>query len=446
MLTDVIAAIATPAGRSAVSVIRISGEQAHQVVARILEPFSTAHPRTALRSSVIHPKTGERLDDVLYTVFSAPRSYTGQDLVEISCHGGLLVPTEVLGVLLEAGARLANAGEFTRRALLAGKLDLLQAEAVGDLIDASAPAQRRAAINQMERGLTRRITELRQKVLDVETLICYEIDFPEEDSGPVPPEKVRQAIDDLRQACDSLLATSTEGERLREGAIVVVAGMPNTGKSSLFNALLGTERAIVTEIAGTTRDAIEAPLTCDGFPIRLVDTAGIRNTTDVVEQKGIEVSHKYLGGADAVLFCADAGRKLNSAEIDFLASISAPFLVVRTKTDLTHHTETDDELSVSVRTGTGLDRIRAAIANMAFSTLQGATDLQPLITRARHRISLEQCLEEIDAFAHARASGIEGAIAAVHLRAAVTKLESVIGVVSNDDVLDAVFSRFCIGK
>ena len=298
----------------------------------------------------------------------------------------------------------------------------------------------------MERGLTRRIAELRQKVLDVETLICYEIDFPEEDSGPVPPEKTRQAIDDLRKACASLLATSTEGERLREGAIVVVAGMPNTGKSSLFNALLGTERAIVTSIAGTTRDAIEAPLTCDGFPIRLIDTAGIRTTTDIVEQKGIEVSHKYLGDADAVLFCADAGRKLNDAENDFLASVSAPFLVVRTKTDLTEHAETDDELCVSVLTGIGLDKIRAAIAKMSFSNLQGTTDLQPIITRARHRISLEQCLEEVDAFAHARASGVEGAIAAVHLRAAVTKLESVIGVVTNDDVLDAVFSRFCIGK
>ncbi len=445
MLTDVIAAVATPAGRSAVSLIRITGDGAHAVASRVLHPFTKSNPRRVRRSTIVHPSTGERLDDVLYTVFASPHSYTGQDIVEISCHGGVLVPTEVLEALLGAGARLARSGEFTRRALLAGKMDLLQAEAIGDLIDASAPAQRRAAFDQMERGLTRRIEELRQKVLDVETLVCYEIDFPEEDSGPVPPERIREAIDGLRDTCQMLLATSTEGERLREGAVVVIAGLPNSGKSSLFNALLGMERAIVTDLPGTTRDAIEAPLTCDGFPIRLVDTAGLRSTTDVVEQKGIEVSHRYLAGADAVLFCAEAGRVLTKEEHGFLSSLAAPNIVVRTKADLSGAKNTQD-ICVSVNTGEGLESLRAALARMTFAELAGAVNVEPLLTRARHRVSLQQCLEEVTAFAHARDAGIESAVAAAHLRAAVTKLESVIGVVTNEDVLDAVFSRFCIGK
>jgi tRNA modification GTPase len=424
----------------------MSGEGSHAVAARVLQPFTASSPRRIFRSIIVHPSSGERLDDVLYTVFFAPHSYTGQDVVEISCHGGMLVPTEVLQALLAAGARLALPGEFTRRALLAGKMDLLQAEAVGDLIDATAPAQRRAALHQMDRGLTRRIEELRKKVLDLETLVCYEIDFPEEDSGPVPQERIWQAVADLRGACEVLLATSVEGERLREGAVLVIAGLPNTGKSSLFNALLGTERAIVTEHAGTTRDAIEALLTCDGFPIRLVDTAGLRATTDVVEQKGIEVSHRYLAGADAVLFCSEAGRGLDAIERDFLEKLTAPSIVVRTKIDLAKYTASGIDLGVSVQTGEGLATLRAEIARLAFAELAGATNPEPLLTRARHRVSLEQCLEEIVAFSDARRANIEAAVAAVHLRAAITKLESVIGVVTTDDILEAVFSRFCIGK
>src|SRR2546422_3976900 len=228
--------------------------------------------------------------------------------VEISTHGGLLVPAEAVAALVAAGARLARPGEFTRRAVLNGKLDLLQAEATADLIDAGSPAQRRRALQQLDRGLSGRLAALRAELLELEALIAYDIDFPEEDEGPVSPARVTAAWRAVRERIAGLVATAPEGERLREGALLVIAGRPNAGKSSLFNALLGRERAIVTEVPGTTRDAIEAYAVIAGFPFRLVDTAGLRDSGDRVEEIGIEVARQYLGAADLVLVCRDAGR------------------------------------------------------------------------------------------------------------------------------------------
>jgi tRNA modification GTPase len=230
VFSDVIAAIATPPGRSAIALVRVSGRGAHEVAGRVLQPFAVTPARQARRARVLHPVSRDILDDVLYLVYDAPASYTGEDLVEITTHGGLLAPVEVLGALLTAGARTALPGEFTRRALLNGKLDLLQAEATADLIDATSPAQRRAALSQMDRGLSQRISALRDQVLDLEVLISYEIDFPEEDSGPIPPERIDAATNGVAGALERLLQTAGEGERLREGAVVVIAGRPNTGK------------------------------------------------------------------------------------------------------------------------------------------------------------------------------------------------------------------------
>ncbi|MBI4502103.1 MAG: tRNA uridine-5-carboxymethylaminomethyl(34) synthesis GTPase MnmE [Gemmatimonadetes bacterium] len=458
MLTDVIAAIATPPGRSAIALIRMSGRNAHAVAARVLAPFESDPARTARRARAVHPGSGEILDDTLYVVYDEPHSYTGENAVEISTHGGLLAPAEVLGALLAAGARPALPGEFTRRAMLNGKLDLLQAEAVADLIDATSPAQRRAALFQLDRGLSQRIATLRDQILDLEALVSYEIDFPEEDSGPIPPERIAAAIDHVAIALGQLLSTAGEGERLREGAIVVIAGRPNTGKSSLFNALLGMERAIVTEIPGTTRDAIEAPATCGGFPFRLIDTAGLRNARDRIERMGIEVSHRYLAAADIVLFCVDADRKVESEEQVFLSSVAAPVILLRTKSDVgsggTGERASDgnsgpwkSEIRVSALSGAGLAELRAKLAELAFTTLSASGgEVEPLVTRERHRVALERAAREIDGFATARQDGLEGVVAATHLRAAVTALEEVIGVVTTDDVLDRLFSTFCVGK
>ena len=450
MLTDVIAALATPPGRSAIALIRVSGAGAHDAAAKVLESFDPESARTAHLSSAVDPHTGEKLDEVLYTVYKGPSSYTGEDMVEVSAHGGVLVPAEVLAALFAAGARPALPGEFTRRALLNGKLDLLQAEAIGDLTAASAPGQRRAALGQLDRGLSQRIGGLRERVLELEALCCYEIDFPEEDSGPISPERIQAAIDDLSDSLRRLLATAAEGERLQEGAICVIAGRPNVGKSSLFNALLGRDRAIVTDVPGTTRDAIEAPVACNGFPFRLVDTAGLRDSDETVERIGIEVSQRYLSGADVILLCVEAGASMTEEERSFQVEAQVPMIVVRTKADLADGGEVlevgEKEVLTSAHDGTGLELMRSQLAAIMFAELGAQGDIGPLITRERHRLSLQQARDEICSFKEARNAGLDGVVAATHLRAAVTALDDVIGVVTTDDVLDRVFGTFCIGK
>ncbi len=361
-------------------------------------------------------------------------------------HGGLLVCGEVLAALLASGARQAAPGEFTRRAVRHGKMDLLQAEAVADLVDATAPAQRRAAVDQLDRGLSRRIGALREQVLELEALISYDIDFPEEDSGPVPASRVEASVEAVDDAIGALLGTALEGERLRDGALAVIAGRPNSGKSSLFNALLGRERAIVTDIPGTTRDAIEAPATCNGFPFRLIDTAGLRPSSDAVERIGVEVSRRYLAAADVIVFCVEAGRTLGPDEEAFLTDGAAPVVVARTKSDLAVSAAPSDHIVTSAVTGVGLDALRDALAAHAFGQLSSRGSVEPVLTRERHRLALERARDEVRAFREARRTAIDAAVAATHLRAAVSALEDVIGLVTSDDVLDRVFAAFCVGK
>ena len=437
MLTDPIVALATAPGRSALALIRISGRGAFDVAGRVLRPFRPDPPRTVTRAQLQHPRTAEPVDEVLVTCFAAPASYTGEDLVEITTHGGLLVPAEAVSALVAAGARPAEPGEFTRRAVANGKMDLLQAEATADLIDAGSPAQRRRALRQLDRGLSARLEALRAEILELEALIAYDIDFPEEDDGVLDESRVRNAWRVARERIASLLATAPEGERLREGALLVIAGPPNAGKSSLFNALLGRERAIVTEIPGTTRDAIEAYAVIEGFPFRLVDTAGLRDSTDRVERLGIEVSRKYLGAADVVLFCHE-----DDAQEELARELHRPVLVVRTKADL-GGAPAD---AISVVSGQGIAQLRRRLAEMAFGALLELGDVEPVVTRARHRAALERALAELDAFQAARAAGTDAAAAATHLRAAVTVLDDLVGVVTPDDVLDRVFQAFCVGK
>ncbi|MGE5745156.1 MAG: tRNA uridine-5-carboxymethylaminomethyl(34) synthesis GTPase MnmE [Gemmatimonadota bacterium] len=458
MLSDPIVALATPPGRGALALIRLSGRGAFDLAARVLRPFRPDPPRRVVRADVHHPQSGEPIDDVLAVAFPGPASYTGEDMVEISTHGGLLVPAEVVAACVAAGARPAAPGEFTRRAVQNGKMDVLQAEATADLIDAGAPAQRRRALQQLERGLSRRLEALREEILELEALIAYDIDFPEEDEGPVGPERIERAWRVARDRVARLLATAPQGERLHAGALVVIAGPPNAGKSSLFNALLGRERAIVTEIPGTTRDAVEAQAVIDGLPFRLVDTAGLRDSDDRVERLGIEVSRRYLGAADLILFCeaGDGGRGTGdeSAREEFLATCPAPVVYVRTKSDLSAPTaQPPDRLtadrpsvSVSVVTGEGLPELGRRLVEAAFGGLVALGDVEPVVTRERHRMALERALEELDLFWTAHGQGVDAAAAATHLRAAVGALDDLIGVVTPEDVLDRVFASFCVGK
>ena len=442
MLSDPIAALATPPGRSAIAVVRLSGTGALAVAARVVDGFRADRPRVATLAT-FRDAAGDTIDRGLVTVFPGPGSYTGEDLVELSCHGGLLAPARLLAALHAAGARPASPGEFTRRAVLNGKLDLVQAEAVGDLIDAVAPAQARAALRQLDGGLSRRLAELRRVLVETEGLLAYDIDFPGEDDGPVSPARIAAQLEEVAGRVERLLATAPAAERVREGALLVLAGRPNAGKSSLFNALLGAERALVTEIPGTTRDAVEAHTDFLGWPVRLIDTAGLWDAPGRIDRLGVEVSRRYLASADLVLLCVETGRRPGADEMAIAAE--RPTLVVRTKVDL-DGTATAEGVAVSVVTGEGLDALRRAVAERVFAERIVLADLEPALTRARHRTALDHARGALaGALEQFRGSG-DAVLVAHHVREATTALDELVGAVDVEDVLDRVFASFCVGK
>ena len=440
MLSDPIAALATPPGRSALAVVRVSGRGAFDVAARVIDGFRADRPRVATLAT-FH-QDGEPIDRGLYTVYPAPHSYTGEDMVELSCHGGQVAPARVLAALHAAGARQATAGEFTRRAVLKGKLDMVQAEAVGYLIDAVAQAQARAALRRLDGGLSRRIAELRESLVETQALLSYEIDFPGEDDGPVPPERIAGAVEEARARIGRLLASAPSADRMRQGALLVLAGRPNAGKSSLFNALLGTDRALVTEIPGTTRDAIEAHTDFLGWPVRLVDTAGLADSGDRLERLGIEVSRRYLSAADLVLLCVESGRLLAPDEVALAAERAA--LVVRTKRDLADGA--GERLAVSSVTGEGIDRLRREAAERVFGDRIALGDLEPTLGSERHRDALARAAAALTDAAEHLAPGGDPVLVSHHLREATTALDELVGVVDVEEVLGRVFAGFCVGK
>jgi tRNA modification GTPase len=445
-----IAAIATPPGRGALAIVRLSGRDVLSVAARILDPAPT-EPRTARLARVMDPDDGTVLDEVVAIWYAAPRSFTGEDLLEINTHGGLHVPTSVLAAAIRAGARDAAPGEFTRRAVLNGKLDLLQAEAIGDLVDARSSAAQRQALRQLDGGLSARVQALRERILAIESLLAYDIDFPEEDDGPVPRQRVAQAADELQQALAALLATGEQGTLVHEGALVVLAGAPNVGKSSLFNALLGEARAIVTDVPGTTRDAIEAVLDLPRWPLRLVDTAGLRETTDEVERLGIEVSSRYAGQAAVVIACGDSAESIASAMDVVRERSSAPVVRALTKADMagvsTDANVRGADVAVSAHTGVGLHRLLELVEARITDTHGEPTPDQPALVHARHRAAVARAADELRAFAESwREDALPATVAVTHVRAASDALGELIGDVRVDDVLDVVFRRFCVGK
>jgi tRNA modification GTPase len=398
---------------------------------------------------VVDPTYGSPLDEVVVTRFLAPATFTGEDLLEITTHGGYRASISVLAAAIQAGARQAEPGEFTRRAVLNGKLDLLQAEAIGDLVEARSGAAQRLALHQLDGGLSERVLALRQRILQVEALLAYEIDFPEEDDGPIPRERVtlaaRAVLDDVRQ----LLATAELGSMIHDGALVVLAGAPNAGKSSLFNALLGEARAIVTEIPGTTRDAIEAVFDRPHWPLRLVDTAGLRDTRDALEQLGIEASTRYLSRAALVLACGESTDRIDGVTRHVRAYTNAPVLGVLTKIDLVaERSQLNQVVAVSARTGEGLGTLLGTI-DMRLAAEHGAPLQDGVIglTRARHRAAATTAVQELEAFDEAlTTNAVPMSIAAIHVRHAADALGELIGVVHTDDVLDIVFRQFCVGK
>lgn len=476
MRVDTIVSLSTPPGLGAISIVRLSGPDSMSVLQALIHTnASSLDERRATLLELHDPDDDAPLDRAMVTRFVAPASYTGEDVVELSCHGGWLIPELVVGACVRAGARQAEPGEFTQRAYLRGKLDLVQAEAIADLIEARSRALHRAAAAQLERGLSKRVSDIRERLVGVEALLAHHVDFPEEDDAPVPLDRVVEEASDLIGGLDAMLATAPEGELLREGALAVLAGRPNVGKSSLYNALLGEERAIVTEQPGTTRDALEATVQLGGFPFRLVDTAGLRNDAGEIEQLGIEVAQKYLKRADLILFCLGADEEPTSADISFLEETRhAPVVLIETKIDLID-TKVDlmgglddsnkgsvaarhghvgsfeaanfaGRIALSVESGQGLDQLRALLPELVYSAVVAAGTESPVVTRRRHAQALTTARDEIDAFRSAVSEGVPAEVAATHLRSAETALEELLGVVSVDDVLDVVFREFCVGK
>lgn len=461
MRNDTCAAIATPLGRGGIAVIRVSGPGVSEICGALRLPALEA--RRATYCGIHHPADGSLVDRVLATCFEAPSSYTGEHMLEIGCHGGAVAPQLVLDAVLAAGARQAEPGEFTRRAFLNGKLDLLQAEATRDLVEARAPIQQRTAILQLEGGLSRRIEQVRARMLQLQALMAYEIDFPEEDEGPAESDRILEGAAELAEGIDALLKLAPEGELVHDGALAVIAGRPNVGKSSLFNALLGSQRAIVTEVPGTTRDAIEATVSIDGLPFRLVDTAGLRESSEPVERIGIEVARRYLEHANLVILCVEAGATLSDEEEEFLdrsgyvnASGGQPaLLLVRTKSDTLSRRSSRkagrgkdrgrEEIAVSALSGEGIDDLRKMLVQTVFEGLQLAGDL-PLVTARRQVRALSSARDGVGEFQKARAAGAPPEIAVTHLADATLALEGMLGVVTTEEILDAVFREFCVGK
>jgi tRNA modification GTPase len=441
MLSDPIVALATPPGRSALAIVRLSGSGVFEIAERVVRGFRRDRSREARLASFQSP-AGDLIDRGLYVAFHAPASYTGEDMVELTCHGGLVVPPRLVAALEAAGARPAHPGEFTRRAVMNGKLDLLQAEAVGDLVDAEVPVQAQVALRQLEGGLSRRIGALRESMVELLALLTYDVDFPEEDDGPVPRSRIEAVRAEVGRQVQRLLATAPLAERVRRGGLVVLSGPTNVGKSSLFNALIGRERAIVTEVPGTTRDAIEAHADFLGWPVRLIDTAGLGETTDRIEALGQLMSRRYLEEADLVLECDDGGTERQRAVGQVERNLAV--LSVRTKADLGG--QAGPGIAVSALTGEGLDGLRRAVVEQLFRQGSALADLEPVLTRERHRTALEQARSSLESAREPLADGGDAVLAAHHVQEAVRALDDLVGVVDIEDVLDRVFATFCVGK
>ena len=432
MTKDTIVAISTPRGVGGIAVLRLSGSEALPLALRHLS-VAKLEPRRAAYCRF------DELDDVVVVYF--PWGYTGEPTVEISCHGSLYVQQAALQALLDSGARLAEPGEYTLRAFLNGRLDLSQAEAVADLIDAVTPAQHRLAVSQLRGGYAQKLKALRQQLVDLTALLELELDFSQEDVEFADRSDLRRLLATLRAQVSALTDSFKAGNALRRGIPVAIVGRPNAGKSSLLNALVGDDRAIVSPVPGTTRDTIEEMMVVDGLAFRFIDTAGLRSTDDVIEALGVERSRRAIDGAQVVLYVHDATTPWQSPEVD----LDDPrVLVVLNKCDLSVCEAGQEGLRVSARTGDGIDRLRAAMLDKVRAAMPEGDAV--LLSNARHYDALCRLLEALNHVDAGLADGIPADLVAVDLRDALYHLGTITGEVTGNEVLGAVFSRFCVGK
>jgi tRNA modification GTPase len=443
---DTIAAVSTAPGEGAIALVRLSGANAVGVADKIFhgkEMPSRFEPHVQHFGEIFGPE-GRLIDQVMLSVHRAPASYTGEDLIEISCHGGMLVSAKVLEACLRAGARAARPGEFTERAFLNGKMDLTQAEAVIDLIRAKTDLALRSATEQLEGRLGEQIRKIRDELVELLAHINASIDFPEEGITPDEGETLRARLGSIREEIAALLATADQGRILREGVRVVIYGATNAGKSSLLNRLLGYDRVIVSDTHGTTRDTIEETFNLDGIPIRLLDTAGLRTSTSELEREGIARTEKSLQLADLRLHIADRNMS-KPPHIEERVRDSNEIIVLN-KSDLPENRDWKDfhAVRISCLTGEGLPELQKEI--LARITKQNLKPESPVAINTRHRDCLRRALESCDRATTAQTEGLSPEYAAIHLNEALLAVGEVIGIVDVEQVLDSVFSQFCIGK
>lgn len=463
---DTIAAIATPIGEGGISVIRISGKSAFDIADKVFcgkASLRDAQTHTAHFGHLVDSR-GDSIDEVVATAYRSPHSYTSEDCVEISCHGGVLVTRKCLEAILESGARLAQPGEFTKRAFLNGRIDLSQAEAVADLIQSKTDMSHRSSLQQLEGRLSQQICRMRDDLVNISSLLELELDFAEEDieitSKQEISDRIIRMLDELRTLVDSF----GFGKVYREGVKVVISGKPNVGKSSLLNALLNENRAIVTEIPGTTRDTIEENLNIDGILFRVVDTAGLRSAADLVEKEGVRRTEAQIASSDIIMLVLDLSEPLEQADQnvvnllrDKLGKFEDRCLVALNKVDIARETNGDylDALGlqrnqrivkVSATTSQGLETLKKRLVDCVFSNKPKAPETGVTITNIRHSEALTKASRHLRLALESLSNGRSGEFIALDLRAALDYLGGIVGAVTTEEILENIFSKFCIGK
>mgnify|MGYP000860404197 CR=1 FL=1 len=459
MTNTTIAGISTAVGNAGITVIRLSGPDSFTIADKIFKgkkKVQDQESHTVQYGKIISPFTNEVIDEVLLVKMAAPRTYTREDVVEISSHGGYSIARTLLNLLYKTGATPAEPGEFTKRAFLNGRIDLSQAEAVMDIIQARTDRVSKVAVKQLEGSVSNKINELRERIVNILSHIEVNLDYPEYDEEEITSNQVQKISEEIIEDLDKLIKSFHFGKLLREGMEVVIAGKPNVGKSSLMNYLAQKSRSIVTDIPGTTRDIIEEYINIDGVPVKLVDTAGVRETQDIVERLGVERSVKALEEADFVIVMANAGDGITDEDKDIISKVeeeNKSYILVFNKIDLVDNREDlkklEEEypraLMISVSDDIGIDKLKEAILKYATENNQDM-DNQILITNARHEYQLRKAKEYLKASLSSVDQGLTLDIIAMDLKAALEELGKITGHHADEDVINAIFSRFCIGK
>jgi len=443
---DTICAITTGGGMSAIAIIRISGSKAIEITNSVFnKEISESKTHTLHFGDFIDDK--EVVDEVLVSIFIGSKSFTGEESIEISCHGSIYIQNKIIQILIKNGCRLATAGEFSMRAFKNGKLDLTQAESVADLIESESEAAHKTALNQLKGGVSGKLKELRSQLIDFASLIELELDFSEEDVEFADREKFNDLLKNIKSELEKLIQSFKLGNSIKNGIPVAILGAPNVGKSTLLNCLLNEDKAIVSDIAGTTRDAIEDTLIIEGYNFRFIDTAGIRKTTDTIENLGIEKTLEKANKSEIILFIIDANQELESQlmELNKVRKDNiARVLVIVNKIDVCDIDLKEDYISISAKNGEGISALKNKLLN--FINTEKISENDSIVSNLRHYEQLQLTLHEINSIINGMGNNISGDLLSINIRQALFHLGSITGEVTTDDLLGNIFSKFCIGK